>query len=161
MADSSDSKPIPIILCGKSLEIGAQVVEGLKPEVEVLLFCQGADATAASAPYVLQGKAPPPPSSPECSSTLGTGNFSASRPPLAIVFGSAWSAEDVAGVRAAIRGLPGADAVLMLRHDLSRPSPPLGTPAYAQAVMARTKECLGRIAKGEAVEGPEEGVVWY
>ncbi|OTA67169.1 hypothetical protein K449DRAFT_455307 [Hypoxylon sp. EC38] len=43
--------PIPVVVCGKVEKVGKVVVEGLKPEYEVILFCLGSQPTAAEVPY--------------------------------------------------------------------------------------------------------------
>jgi hypothetical protein len=72
-----------------------------------------------------------------------------------VVFGGAWSAEDVVAVVAAIKGCPGADDVVMLRKDADRPSPPLG-PAYPGHIVQRVKDALASV-----LDGPHDDVVWY
>ncbi|KAI1458924.1 hypothetical protein F4805DRAFT_456315 [Annulohypoxylon moriforme] len=155
MADIQ-STPIPVVLCGKAEVVGRQVVEGLKPEIEVILFCQGSQPTAAEVPYILRGLAPP-----SQSSYIGSGAYSTL--PKAVIMGAAWDADDVALVKAAIQSvsLPSGAAPIILRNDTSVPTPQPPAPEYGQQLMRRIRSTMGKMARGEKVEGPEEGVVWY
>lgn len=74
-----------------------------------------------------------------------------------MVFGGAWTEGDVAVVQ---RALGGAEGVVMMRKDGSRPGPPPG-PEYGAHIVGRVKSALGRVVDGEEVDGPGEGVVWY
>ncbi|KAI1464512.1 uncharacterized protein F4812DRAFT_157417 [Daldinia caldariorum] len=169
MADTS--KPIPIVVCGKAEIVGKMVIEGLKPEYEVILFCLGSKPTAAELPFILRGIPPPSPSS-----SLGTGSYSST--PYAVIMGAAWSAEDVASVKAAIdqntmpppfpsafvdtNPNPLLRAPILLRNDTSRPTPKPPSPEYAAQLVVRIRACLGTLLAGEKPAGPgEEGVVWY
>ncbi|KAL7624994.1 hypothetical protein AAE478_004208 [Parahypoxylon ruwenzoriense] len=149
--------PIPVVVCGKAEIVGKPVIEGLKPEYEVILFCLGSDPTAAEVPWILKGQAPP-----VQSSYIGTGQYAT--PPAAIIMGAAWDAEDVAKVKAAVHS--GAAAArtkppLILRNDTSVPAPPPPGPGYASQLIRRMRACLARVVRGDEVEGPEQGVVWY
>ncbi|XXG99967.1 hypothetical protein Hte_006308 [Hypoxylon texense] len=154
MADSS--APIPVVVCGKAEIVGKPVAEGLKPEYEVVLFCLGAEPTAAEVPYILKGVAPP-----SQSSQVGTGNYSS--PPVAVIMGAAWDAADVALVKAAIRqsAAAGAAAPVILRNDTGVPAPQPPAPGYAEQLIRRMRVTLGKLVDGEKLDGPEEGVVWY
>ncbi|KAI0378229.1 hypothetical protein F5Y04DRAFT_165396 [Hypomontagnella monticulosa] len=153
MADPS--RPIPIVICGNKEIVGRPVVEGLKPEYEVILFCIGSQATAAEVPYILKGTAPP-----TQSSFIGSGNYST--PPVAVVMGRAWDAEDVALVHGALRSTPGTPTPpVILRNDTSVPAPEPPAPEYAVQLIRRMRETLGKVVAGEELPGPGEGVVWY
>ncbi|KAI4860423.1 hypothetical protein F4820DRAFT_109273 [Hypoxylon rubiginosum] len=157
MADSS--APIPVVVCGKAEIVGKPVAEGLKPEYEVVLFCLGAQSTAAEVPYILQGVAPP-----TQSSQVGTGNYSS--PPVAVIMGAAWDEADVALVKAAIRrsaeaGGTATAAPVILRNDTSVPAPQPPAPGYAEQLIRRMRLALGKLVRGEKLDGPEEGIVWY
>ncbi|KAI0159872.1 hypothetical protein GGR52DRAFT_586469 [Hypoxylon sp. FL1284] len=149
-------KPIPVVVCGKAEIVGKPVAEGLKPDYEVVLFCLGAQATANEVPYILEGVAPP-----SQSSQVGTGNFGAR--PAAVVMGAAWDAADVSRVAAAIRGvgLPAGAAPVVLQNDTSVPAPQPPAPAYAEQLVRRIRVALDRLGRGDVLDGPEDGVVWY
>ncbi|KAI6086902.1 hypothetical protein F4821DRAFT_119948 [Hypoxylon rubiginosum] len=151
------SAPIPVVVCGNREVVGKPVAEGLKPEYEVTLFCLGAQATAAEIPYILKGVAPP-----NQSSQVGTGDYS--KRPVAVIMGRAWDEADAANVKAAVAsvGLPEGAAPVILRCDTSVPvaaQPP--APAYAQELLRRMRAALGKLVRGEKLDGPEEGIVWY
>ncbi|KAI1774220.1 hypothetical protein F4818DRAFT_76667 [Hypoxylon cercidicola] len=155
MAESST--PIPVVVCGKAEIVGKPVAEGLKPEYEVVLFCLGAQPTAAEVPHILKGVAPP-----SQSSQVGTGNYAS--PPVAVIMGAAWDAADVALVKAAIGrvSLPAGQAVpVILRNDTSVPAPQPPAPGYAEQLIRRMRLTLGKLVAGEKLDGPEEGIVWY
>ncbi|KAI8966179.1 hypothetical protein F5Y11DRAFT_215100 [Daldinia sp. FL1419] len=151
-------RPIPIVVCGKAEIVGKMVVEGLKPEYEVILFCLGSKPTAAELPFILRGTTPP-----NQSSTIGTGLYSTT--PYAVIMGAAWSADDVDDVKAAIYGNMPSDlsvtAPILLRNDTSIPTPKPPSPEYAAQLVRRIRACLGRLQDGEKVDSPGEGIVWY
>ncbi|KAI2641423.1 hypothetical protein GGS26DRAFT_585814 [Hypomontagnella submonticulosa] len=152
-----DSRPIPIVVCGRAEIVGRPVVEGLKPEYDVILFCLGSQATAAEVPYVLKGLAPP-----SQSSYIGSGNYAS--PPVAVVMGAAWDAADVELVHTAMRvapGVPATKAPVILRNDTSVPAPQPPAPEYAAQLIRRIRETLGRLVREgeEQLTGPGEGVV--
>jgi hypothetical protein len=147
----SSQHPTPIILCGKSEHVGAGVIEGLKPEYEVVQFISNTEACVSETPTVLQGQAPSNPSS-----TLGTGNVS--RRPVAVVLGGGYTAtfdEIRDGVEAAFPS-SGGSGVAWLKHDGTIPAPPLG-PEYSKAILKRTKDVLkGLVDDGTLVNGKSE-----
>ncbi|KAI1093917.1 hypothetical protein F5B19DRAFT_94680 [Rostrohypoxylon terebratum] len=150
------SKPTPVILCGKAEIVGKQVIEGLKPDIEVILFCQGSDPTAAEVPYILRGVAPP-----TQSSHIGSGRYS--RRPKTVIMGAAWDENAVAQVKAAIQsaGLPPGTAPIILRNDTSVVTPKPPAREYGEQLIRRIRLVMGKLERGEKVDGPEEGVVWY
>ncbi|KAI1390711.1 uncharacterized protein F4822DRAFT_426559 [Hypoxylon trugodes] len=156
MADSS--QPIPVVVCGKAEVVGKPVIDGLKPEYDVILLCLGSQPTAAELPYILQGRAPP-----TQSSYLGSGLYST--PPVAVIMGTIWGASDVTLVQEAMRsvGVPSSRKYpVIMRNDNSIPAPKPPAPEYAVQLIRRMRECLGKITRGEHIDGPgEEGVVWY
>ncbi|KAI1398250.1 hypothetical protein F4819DRAFT_39897 [Hypoxylon fuscum] len=155
MADSS--KPPTVIVCGREENVGKMVVKGLMPDYEVILFCKGAEHTVSEIPYALRNEAPP-----EQSSYIGSNDFG--RAPIAVIMGAAWDAADCVRVRdavAAASGSAGAGRPLVLRNDTSVPAPTPPAPEYGQQLVRRIKATLGRVAEGEKLDGPEEGIVWY
>ncbi|KAI2466721.1 hypothetical protein F4781DRAFT_340383 [Annulohypoxylon bovei var. microspora] len=150
------STPVPIVVCGKAEIVGREVVEGLKPEYDVILFCQGSQPTATEVPYLLRGVAPP-----TQSSYIGSGTYKA--PPVAVIMGAAWDAADVALVKSAIQsvGLPAGTAPVVLRNDTSIPVPFPPAQGYSEQLNRRIRLTLSKLLRGEKVNGPEEGIVWY
>ncbi|KAI1411903.1 hypothetical protein F5Y13DRAFT_52362 [Hypoxylon sp. FL1857] len=150
------AEPIPVVVCGKVENVGRVVVEGLKPEYDVVLFCLGSQPTAAELPYILRGTAPP-----TQSSYIGSGNYA--KPPVAVLMGQAWDEAAVAQVKAAIQsvGLPRDVTPVIMRNDTSIPTPQPPAPEYTAQLLRRMRETLGKLMAGEKLPGPEEGIVWY
>lgn len=73
---------IPLVLIGKTTEMGSKVIEALKPEYEVIHFLGSVEAASSELPLLLTGKRPENPSF----GNLGTQDYSAK--PQAIVVGS-------------------------------------------------------------------------
>ncbi|KAI0834743.1 hypothetical protein F5Y06DRAFT_151064 [Hypoxylon sp. FL0890] len=148
--------PIPVVVCGKVEKVGRVVVEGLKPEYEVILFCVGSQPTAAEVPYILRGTAPP-----TQSSYIGSGSYT--RPPVAVLMGQAWDEAAVAEVKSAIQsvGLPRETSPVIMRNDTSIPTPQPPAPEYTEQLLRRMRDTLGKLVAGEKLDSPEEGVVWY
>ena len=63
------------------------------------------------------------------------------------------------GVEAAFAS-SGSSGVLWLRHDGSKPAPPLG-PEYGKAIVQRVKDTLGKLAAEGRLGSGEDGVHWY
>ncbi|KAI1386226.1 uncharacterized protein F4822DRAFT_431098 [Hypoxylon trugodes] len=109
----------PVILCGKTEEIGRGVVAGLKPEYEVIHFVMSPESGAAQIPAILKGD-----QSPAADSALGSKDYS--KPPIAIILGGAFND---AGTELMMKAATGIKPIPWLRPDLSKPAPPLG-PEY-------------------------------
>ncbi|OHE97072.1 hypothetical protein CORC01_07681 [Colletotrichum orchidophilum] len=160
IAPENISGPIPIILCGQSEQIGRGVIEGLKPDYEVIHFITSAASGAVIIPALLTSKTTPPPQHPD-TSTIGSGNYAA--PPRAVVLGSVFDDAAVELLQKAVvdddQGTP-SRKVPWLRHDLRKPAPPLG-PEYGKAMVARVKEVLGRLEGEGKLGGEYGGDEWY
>ncbi|CAJ2505518.1 Uu.00g129120.m01.CDS01 [Anthostomella pinea] len=72
----------PVILCGKTEQIGKGVIAGLKPQYDVIHFIMAAEAGAAEIPAILKGESPP------CDSALGRKDYS--KPPVAVICGAGY-----------------------------------------------------------------------
>ncbi|KAK7754182.1 hypothetical protein SLS62_003759 [Diatrype stigma] len=70
--------PLPIILCGKTEQIGRRVAEILRPEYEVIHFTLGIEAAAAEIKHVLAGRDP----DTQSKNSVGTSDYS--KPPRAV-----------------------------------------------------------------------------
>lgn len=78
--------------------------------------------------------------------------------------GAAWDEADVALVKAAIRrsaeaGGTATAAPVILRNDTSVPAPQPPAPGYAEQLIRRMRLALGKLVRGEKLDGPEEGIV--
>ncbi|KXH36746.1 hypothetical protein CSIM01_03140 [Colletotrichum simmondsii] len=157
--DHEDSSgPIPIILCGKTEAIGRGVIEGLKPEYEVIHFVTTPASGALIIPALLTSS--PPPQHPD-TSTIGSGNYAS--PPRAIVLGGAFDEEAVKSLQNAVveQGAAAASRkVPWLRHDGSKAAPPPG-PEYGKAMVARVREKLGLLEVEGKLDGGYGGDEWY
>ncbi|KAI0550416.1 hypothetical protein F4679DRAFT_583660 [Xylaria curta] len=127
---------IPIILCGKTEQIGQVVVAGLKPEYDVIHFVMSPESGAVQIPAILRGEQSPP-----SDSALGSKDYS--KPPVAIVLGGGF---DDAGVNVIKKASEGIKPIPWLRPDLTKPAPPLG-PEYGKAMVARAKALLAQLEK--------------
>ncbi|KAF9878940.1 hypothetical protein CkaCkLH20_03840 [Colletotrichum karsti] len=162
MAPEANKTPIPVICCGKTEQIGRGVIEGLKPEYEVIHFITTPASGAAIIPAILAGQTPPPTHAD--SSAIGSGNYAAA--PRAIILGSAFDDDALATIKkgvadaAAKAGGPEMRKVPWVRNDTSKPAPPIG-PEYGRAVVARCKEALGRLEKEGKLDGGYDGDEWY
>lgn len=111
---------------------------------------------------------------PPQSTLLGTQNFSERA--RAVLFGGAYTDEDVSAIQAALReagistggqgsGQKGGEqgryrGVPLLRADMTRSSTPLG-PEYAKEINGRVKKCLEGLRRGEEGGFDGDGVVWF
>lgn len=138
----------PVILCGKTEEIGRGVVASLKPEYDVIHFIMTPDAGIAQIPAILKGE-----QVPASGSTLGSKDYS--EPPIAIVLGAGY---DDADAEVMMRASAGIRPMPWLRPDLTKPAPPLG-PEYGKALVARIKELLAELQSEGKME--EEKIRWY
>ncbi|KAK7417422.1 hypothetical protein QQX98_004541 [Neonectria punicea] len=141
---------IPIILCGKTEQIGKGVIAGLQPEYEVVHFILTPEAGVKELPQILQGIA-----LEEKSSNIGSGNLD--RGIKAIVLGGAFDDEGITLMKEAASQIK---KVAWLRQDTTKPAPPLG-PEYGKEMVRRVKETLGELQESGKLTNGEEGVFWY
>ncbi|RYP59308.1 hypothetical protein DL769_008603 [Monosporascus sp. CRB-8-3] len=129
----------PVILCGKTEQIGQGVIATLKPEYD--------EGGKVQIPAILKGDQSPP-----SDSTLGSKDYS--KPPIAVLLGAGY---DDAGTEVMMKASERLRPIPWLRPDMSKPAPPLG-PEYGKALVARIKELLAQLK----VEGKmnEQKVHW-
>ncbi|KAK2008312.1 hypothetical protein LZ32DRAFT_609556 [Colletotrichum eremochloae] len=138
----------PVIVCGGTTAVGEVVIAGLKPEFDVIHFVMSAETGAQQIPEILNGG-----KSPASDSALGSRDYS--RPPVAIILGSAFTdtmADTIMRASMGIRALP------WLRPDTTKPHPPIG-PEYGRALVVRIKALLAKLEEEGKME--EEKVHWY
>ncbi|KAI1392891.1 uncharacterized protein F4822DRAFT_144881 [Hypoxylon trugodes] len=138
----------PVILCGKTEDIGRGVIASLKPEYDVIHFVMTPEAGVSQIPAILKGEQAVP-----SDSTLGSKDYS--KPPVAIILGGGY---DDAGAEVMMKASSGIKPMPWLRPDLSKAAPPLG-PEYGKALVARIKELLAQLQKQGEMN--EEKVQWY
>ncbi|KAI3329514.1 hypothetical protein F4824DRAFT_506093 [Ustulina deusta] len=142
------NKGAPLILCGKTEQIGRGVIATLEPEYDVIHFVMSPESGAIQIPAILKGDQSPP-----SHSALGSKDYSKS--PVAIIMGGAF---DDAGIEAMMKASEGIKPIPWLRPDLTKPTPPLG-PEYGKAMVARVKVLLEQLKKEGKMN--EEKVHWY
>ncbi|KAI9043193.1 uncharacterized protein KD926_004376 [Aspergillus affinis] len=142
------SDSVPVILCGKTEQIGATVVEAVKPELEVIHFVTTTEAGVVQIPALLRGEKNDP-----SNSALGSKDYDWGVG--AIILGAGYDDQAIQILRDASQGLK---PVPWLRPDTSKPAPPLG-PEYGKALVARIKETVKELqAKGKM---NEDAVIYY
>jgi len=142
---------LPVILCGKTTQIGTGVIAALKPEYEVIHFVMTVAAGSAEIPALLKGEAA------TTDNELGSHDYS--KAPQVVILGGGYDDEMVEEMRKATKAA-GAPEVPWLRPDATKPAPPLG-PEYGKALVARLKTLMGEMkAEGKLGHGTE-GVFWY
>ncbi|PLB50034.1 hypothetical protein P170DRAFT_508284 [Aspergillus steynii IBT 23096] len=142
------TEPLPVILCGKTEQIGAVVIESLKPELEVVHFILTPEAGVEQIPALLRGEK-------QVTSTSSLGSHNYERGINAIILGAGYDDQAAQVLRDAARGLK---PVPWLRPDTSKPAPPLG-PEYGKALVARIKETFVQLRKRGGLDG--DAVVYY
>ncbi|RYP83086.1 hypothetical protein DL770_005427 [Monosporascus sp. CRB-9-2] len=138
----------PVILCGRSEQIGQGVIANLKPEYDVIHFVMTPEGGKVQIPAILKGDQSPP-----SDSTLGSRDYS--KPPIAVLLGAGY---DDAGTEVMMKASEGLRPIPWLRPDTSKPAPPLG-PEYGKALVARIKELLAQLKEGGKMS--EQKVHWY
>ncbi|KAF7719679.1 Uncharacterized protein PECH_004179 [Penicillium ucsense] len=145
---SSPSNPLPVILCGRRVEIGKPVAEILAPEFEVIHFCMDAETAITQIPRLLKGDKPQSPDH----TGIGTQNYT--QVPRAVVFGRGYELSDVEAMKAAAEGY-NVDPVVWIAgdpHRKSQPNEPQPGPGYAQFAAGKVKEKLMEWQNGGCAE---------
>ncbi|KAH8918009.1 hypothetical protein BT69DRAFT_1226079 [Atractiella rhizophila] len=147
---------LSIILCGKKVAIGSQVIAGLKPEYEVIEFVTSAEEGCVVLPKILQGQG----HLVSTSNGLGTHNYSVE--PQGIMLGAGFEEADVQKMMDACKG-EDIRRVLWLRarrpENVNEKLEP-GTPAYIQAFVERAKACLHQLNANGKLRSADE-IVWF
>ncbi|KAE8378118.1 hypothetical protein BDV26DRAFT_262098 [Aspergillus bertholletiae] len=141
---SAAGKPpaaIPVIVCGKTSQIGDVVRETLQPEYKVThLFLSPATAKREIPALLRQGAATSTEQGP---------------PPAAIIIGGGYTQTDLQEIRAACQGLDATPVAWLKVDPRKTPSSiPVG-PEYGRAVAKRTKDRLDELLRGEGVSRDE------
>ncbi|KAI0097472.1 hypothetical protein GGR51DRAFT_566543 [Nemania sp. FL0031] len=139
---------LPVILCGKTEDIGRGVVAGLKPEYDVIHFVMSPEAGAIQIPAILKGEKSPP-----SDSELGSKNYS--QTPVAVILGGGYEDAGIEVMRKASKDIK---PIPWLRPDKTKPAPPLG-PEYGKAMVARVKDLLAQLKRDGKMD--KEEVFWY
>ncbi|KAB8202562.1 hypothetical protein P875_00075758 [Aspergillus parasiticus SU-1] len=133
---------IPVIVCGKTSQIGDVVREVLQPEYEVThLFLSPATAKNEIPALLRQ--------------TGSTTSTESGNSPAAIIMGGGYTQTDLEEIRAASQG-PDAKPVAWLKVDPAKTpsSIPVG-PEYGRAVAKRTKDRLDELVRDGGIDRDE------
>ncbi|KAI0552437.1 hypothetical protein F4679DRAFT_592439 [Xylaria curta] len=109
--------PIPIILYGKSLEMGERVTTFLHPDIEVIHFIESFEYAKDNLPALLAGRSPKSPSSAH----LGTHDYS--KLPRAVIFGRAFDPAHVKELNQLFRGTSSASVAWIAGDPAIKPPP--------------------------------------
>ncbi|KAL1880927.1 hypothetical protein Plec18167_003462 [Paecilomyces lecythidis] len=144
-------EPIPIILCGKSLETGNQVTHLLRPEFEVIHFIASFEDAQANFADLIAGRGPKSPSS----NSIGSHDYK--KPPRAIVFGRAFDPNHVIQLNQIYRGI-GNGPVAWIAGDSDVKPPGNPGPGYAEKAADNVKRAF---ARWKEAGGITEDIVYY
>ncbi|KAH8694321.1 hypothetical protein BGW36DRAFT_430331 [Talaromyces proteolyticus] len=142
---------IPIILCGKTVNIGAHVTHLLKPEFEVIHFITSTEAAKAELADLLTGQAPKIPNT----NNVGTNDYS--KPPQAIVFGRGYLHTEIVELNKEHRGISSSPVAWIVGDPDVRAPAPL-PPDYAVQAAHNVKRAFER---WKAAGGTSEIIVLY
>ncbi|KAK6217904.1 hypothetical protein LQW54_003192 [Pestalotiopsis sp. IQ-011] len=140
----------PVILCGKTEQIGVGVIADLKPEYDDIHFVLTPEAGAAQIPAILNGEKAVP-----SDTELGSKDYS--RPPICVILGGGYDDAAIKLMMTAAKDHSNRP-VPWLRPDLTKPAPPLG-PEYGKALVRRIKELIPELERENKLNTAEEQ--WY
>ncbi|KAL4900237.1 hypothetical protein BDW74DRAFT_182991 [Aspergillus multicolor] len=135
----ADAEPIPIVLCGRTVEVGSVVSELLRPEYEVIHFCSTAAAVEKEIPLLLSGNDPKP--EIVASNEVGTHNYT--QPPRAVVFGRGSELDFVKELQSMCRERSRAHVAWVIGDPSKAPAGP-PPPGYAQSAADVVKRVLAK-----------------
>ncbi|KAF2866637.1 hypothetical protein BDV95DRAFT_205159 [Massariosphaeria phaeospora] len=127
--------PIPVLACGKSVDIAKTVIDIVHPDYEVIHVVLNAQQGAIDIPRILSGAHPT-----DHTSNVGTQNYS--KIPVAVVVGGGFDDADFKLMRDACDG-EGVKTVPWLRHDRST----LTGPPSKEEMAAFAKNSAERVKK--------------
>ncbi|KAL4737840.1 hypothetical protein BDV11DRAFT_190692 [Aspergillus similis] len=128
---------IPVVLCGRRIEVGKPVSDLLRPEYEVIHFIASPKALHAELPLLLSGQDPEPVVTRP--NEVGTHDYS--RPPQAVIFGRGYTMEFVQQVKEAYQSRSPEPVAWVTGDPATAPSGP-PPPAYAEATANTVKNVL-------------------
>ncbi|KAI1421979.1 hypothetical protein F5Y12DRAFT_765076 [Xylaria sp. FL1777] len=134
---SGSTQPIPVILCGKTLEVGEKVTSMIKPEIEVIQFINSFEDAKINFPGLLAGHGP----ILQISNSIGSRNFA--RLPRGIIFGRAFDPEEVKELNRLFRDT-GSSPVAWIAGDPSITPPAHPGPGYAEKAAQNVTKALRR-----------------
>ncbi|KAK8134307.1 hypothetical protein PG984_006319 [Apiospora sp. TS-2023a] len=160
--------PMPIIVCCKTEQTGAGMIQSLKPEYDVVHFILNAENASGEISRILRGESPSTPNSHLGSRRYGTGEALRPRP---IVFGGAHEDSVIERIGEEVQHLlldtqtslpttPTRTKVPFLKANQTATMPPLG-PEYGKKVVQRVKVCLQKLEEEGKFDGTHGGVYIY
>ncbi|KAK7977911.1 hypothetical protein PG996_003962 [Apiospora saccharicola] len=160
--------PIPIIVCCKTEQIGAGMIQSLKPEYDVVHFILNAENASREISSILRGEAPSTPNSHLGSRRYGMGE---ALRPRAIVSGGAHEDGIIERIGEELQRLllhtqaspptaPIRTKVPFLKANQTATMPPLG-PEYGKKIVQRVKACLQKLEEEGKFDGTHGGVYLY
>ncbi|KAK0637047.1 hypothetical protein B0T17DRAFT_520541 [Bombardia bombarda] len=149
---ASNTTSVPVILCGKAVEIGSKVAPAIKPEMEVVHFINSLQDAKDNIPELLAGRGPLRPSGNE----VGTHDYT--KPPRAVIFGRAFTPEDVIELNRLCRGKGAAGPIAWIAGDPGYKPPANPGPAYAAKAADNVKNAL---KKWQEEGANSEEIVYY
>lgn len=162
------SGPIPVILCGKTTQVGKPASEYLKPEYEgtntihrlkplvtnvvapVIHFIMSKEAGHAELPILLSGKEPQP------ASTNEVGSHDYTKPPQAVILGRGFNDNDIEFLRKTCEGV---SAVPWIKSGPKKLSDMTFSANYAAATVEKIKVVLAGLKEGDGMG--RDGVYEY
>ncbi|KAJ5669657.1 hypothetical protein N7462_010727 [Penicillium macrosclerotiorum] len=144
--------PLPIIIFGRSAQIGKVVQEGLAPRYEVIHFFSSATTATTDLPRLLAGQEPQSPDD----SGIGTRNYA--NPARAVVFGRGYDNADVDELRKISEGSNKDPVVWLMGDPEKRPAALTPGPGYAQAAAKDARDILDTWKKNGGVR--DEVLLW-
>ncbi|KAI1612247.1 hypothetical protein EDD36DRAFT_420095 [Exophiala viscosa] len=147
----SPDEPIPIILCGKALEIGEIVSRSTQPEFQVIHFINTFEDAKANLGSLVAGHGPQTPSS----NHIGSHDYS--KPPRAVVFGRAYNSAHVKELHRLFRGKAN-HPVAWIVSDPSVKPPGRPGPSYAEEAANNVRRAFARWSDAG---GADKDLVYY
>ncbi|KAI8948683.1 hypothetical protein F4801DRAFT_556188 [Xylaria longipes] len=143
--------PIPIVLCGKTLETGQGVTASLQPDIEVIHFINSFEYAKENLPDLLAGRGPKSPSTNQ----IGTHDYT--KQPRAVIFGRAFDPADVKELNQLCRGT-GSVPVAWIAGDPAVKPPAHPDQAYAKKGAENVKRAF---MEWEKAGTGSEDIVYY
>ncbi|OJJ52211.1 hypothetical protein ASPSYDRAFT_165088 [Aspergillus sydowii CBS 593.65] len=149
---SSGTTSTPVVMIGRSVDVGKAVAELLLPEYEVTHFMLSLEAAASDLPALLTGKDPQSPVPNE----VGTHNYR--RPAQAVLFGRGLQLAQIEEIQAAVEQVTADHPVAWLMGDpaVVMAGPP--GPGFAEKTAREMKEVLGNWRQGGT---QQSGIIFY
>ncbi|KAL3457263.1 hypothetical protein BJX64DRAFT_269253 [Aspergillus heterothallicus] len=142
--------PIPLVLLGRSVEVGRPVSQFLRPQYEVIYFIQTPERARSELPKLLAGKEPAP-----TDNNIGTNNFA--QPPRVLMFGRGYTIDFVEELRKSLAGVSKEPVAWIVGDPAKAPTGPPG-PGYIEQVANAAKAAVSSWAEAG---GKEEAFVVY